>query len=66
MLSNILSSNGKIDSGVRSSAVASQPCPSGHITRAIRFTSLTQMSLQGTPQTPETLYEIKKFPMPQL
>jgi hypothetical protein len=28
------------------SAVASQPCPSGHITRAIRFTSFAQIGLR--------------------
>jgi len=46
----------KMRSGVRNSAVASQPCPSGHITRCMRFAPLvlTQIALQATSHTPET------------
>ena len=33
----------ELQCGVRTSAVAAQPCPSGHITQAIRLTSFAQI-----------------------
>ena len=46
---------GVISDGVRNSAVASQPCPSGHITRALRLRFTSPKPPSAASQSPGTL-----------
>ncbi|MDI6886905.1 MAG: hypothetical protein QMD22_11325 [archaeon] len=51
--------------GVRNSAVASRPCPLGHITRCMQFATLTQIPSRrlGTSHTPKTLAKMPLAPL---